>query len=76
MDQLQHSPDQMEEITKILEPLIRRIIREELTRLVKAEPGTFYLDPDMPLYKDMEDILQRKAKGNIKLHSHDEVWGD
>ena len=76
MNQTYQDPGRVEEISRILEPLIRRIIREELTRLVKAEPGAFYLDPDMPLYKDMEDILQRKAKGRVKLHSHDEVWSE
>ena len=76
MNQTYQDPGRAEEIAQILEPLIRRIIREELSRLVKAESGTFYLDPDMPLYKDMEDILQRKAKNQIKLHSHDEVWSE
>jgi len=66
----------MEEIVKALEPLIRRIIREELTRIVKTEPNMFYLDPEMPLYEDMEGIKQRKTQGHIKLHSHEEVWGE
>ncbi len=64
------------EIAKALEPLIRRVIREELKRIVKKEPDMFYLDPEMPLYKDMEEIKQRKAQGHIKLHSHEEVWGE
>ena len=72
----QHISPNMEELTKALEPLIRRIIREELTRIVKKEPELFYLDPEMPLYQDMEDIKQRKIKGRIKLHSHEEVWGE
>ena len=29
----------------------------------------FYLDPEMPLYKDMEEIKQRKTQDRIKLHS-------
>lgn len=76
MNQTYKDPGRAEEMTQILEPLIRRIIREELSRLVKAESGTFYLDPDMPIYKDMENILQRKAKGHVKLYSHDEAWGE
>ncbi|MBU1172735.1 MAG: hypothetical protein KKD44_24515 [Proteobacteria bacterium] len=66
----------IEELAKVLEPLIRRIIREELTRIVKKEPEIFYLGPEMPIYKDMQDIKKRNAKGNIKLHSHKEVWGE
>jgi hypothetical protein len=76
MNQVHHDPEQIEQIRRILEPLIRKIIREELSRLVKAQPCTFYLDPDMPIYQDMEKILQRKTAGHIKLHNHDEVWGD
>lgn len=76
MNQPQKQSANMEELAKVLEPLIRRIIREELKRIVQKEPDTFYLDPKMPLYKDMEDIRQRKVTGNIKLHSHDEVWGE
>jgi len=64
------------EITQALEPLIRRIIREELIKIVKKESDIFLLTPEMPLYKDMKNIKQRKARGHIKLHSHDEVWGD
>lgn len=59
-----------------LEPVIRRILREELARLLKENDGIFHLTPDMPLYQDMEEISQRKAKGQIKLHSHEEVWGE
>lgn len=59
-----------------LEPVIRRVVREELTRLLRENAGIFDLTPDMPLYKDMEEISQRKAKGQIKLHSHDEVWSE
>lgn len=66
----------IENLTKQLEPLIRRVIREELTNVVKDVPGLFYLNPEMPLHKDMEELLQRKAEGRIKLHSHSEVWGE
>ena len=76
MNKKQKIPMDTENLIKILEPLIRRIIREELTRIAKKEPGMFDLDPGMPLYSDMEDILQRKTKGKIKLHSHEEVWSE
>jgi len=76
MNQIHQNHERIEEIGQILEPLIRKIIREELSRLVKAEPGTFYLEPDMPLYKDMQSLLEKKASGHIKLHTHDEVWSD
>ena len=76
MNQTQQALGQAEEIGKMLEPMIRRIIREELTRIANAEPDIFYLSPDTPIYKDMEDIIQRKTQGHIKLHSHAEVWSE
>lgn len=65
----------VEELASVLEPLMRRIVREELARLVTKKPGTFRLEPDSPLYEDMEDILRRKKQGKIELYSHEEVWG-
>lgn len=59
-----------------LEELIRTVVREELAWAMTREPKLFQLEPGMPLYQDMEAILQRKAQGHIKLYSHDEVWGD
>ena len=63
-------------LASTLEPLIRRIVREELTRFLKTKADIFQLTPDMPLYEDMEEISQRKSQDKIKLHSHEEVWGE
>ncbi len=63
----------IEDIQRVLEPLLRRIIREEVIKLL---PQTFYLTPDMPLYEDMQDIAHRKAAGDIVLYSHEEVWNE
>ena len=65
-----------EDISKIIEPIIRRVIREELTKMARQKPGIFYLEPEMPLYKDMQDLRRRKAKGKIDLYSHEEVWDE
>jgi hypothetical protein len=65
-----------EQLQHVLEPLIRRVIREELSRVVQQEPGVFYLRPEMPLYEDMEDIAERKASQSIELFSHQEVWNE
>jgi len=65
----------IEELQQTLEPLIRRIIREELLSLSRQK-NIFYLTPEMPLYADMEEILQRKAKDDITLSSHEEVWNE
>ncbi len=63
-------------LASTLEPLIRRIVREELTRFLETRADVFQLTPDMPLYEDMEEISQRKAQDQIKLHSHEEVWSE
>jgi hypothetical protein len=65
----------MDELHTVLESLIRRVVREELTDFVKKN-NTFFLDSSMPLYNDMQDIFQRKTQGKIKLFSHEEVWGE
>lgn len=64
------------DLANTLEPMIRRVVREELLKVLKKNVDVFHLTPDMPLYDDMEDISQRKAQDKIKLHSHEEVWGD
>ena len=64
------------ELATTLEPMIRRVVREELLKVLKKNAGVFQLTPEMPLYKDMEEIGKRKAHNKIKLYSHDEVWGD
>ena len=65
-----------EELANTLEPMIRRVVREELLKVFKKNADAFQLTPDMPLYEDMEDISQHKAEDKIKLHSHEEVWGE
>jgi hypothetical protein len=65
-----------DELQQVLEPLIRRIIREELFKVIQQTSNIFFLSPDMPLYKDMEEIAQRKASHDIELLPHDEVWNE
>ncbi|MFQ5596318.1 MAG: hypothetical protein ACE5HA_19415 [Anaerolineae bacterium] len=66
----------VDDLVNLLEPLMRRVVREELARLVTETPDVLYLEPDSPLYEDMEDILRRKEQGKIRLYSHEEVWGE
>ena len=65
-----------EKLASSLEPMIRRVVREELLKVLKKDTDIFHLTPDMPIYDDMVEISQRKAKDQIKLHSHEEVWGE
>jgi hypothetical protein len=65
-----------DDLTRIMEPLIRRIIKEELERMAKRRPEVFYIKPDMPLYEDMLEIRKRSREKNTELYSHKEVWGE
>ena len=64
-----------DELTKVLETLVRKVMREELANFAR-ENGLFYLSPASPLYEDMEEILARKVAEQPKLYQHDEVWGE
>ena len=66
----------VEDMQRVLEPLLRRIIREEVIKLSQELPQTFYLTPAMPLYEDMEEVAHRKAVDDIVLSSHEEVWNE
>ena len=57
-----------------LESLIRKVVREELVEFAVQELGIFHLDKECPLYEDMEDILEREKSGQLKFHTHEEIW--
>ena len=59
-----------------LESLIRKVVREELIEFAAQELGIFHLDKESPLYKDMEDILERKKNGKLKFYTHEEIWNE
>ncbi len=58
------------------EPLIRRVFREELERVIEERGNIFYLEPEMPLYQDMQEIAKRKSEGKIELYSDEKVWNE
>jgi hypothetical protein len=64
-----------DELTELLEPLMRRVVREELARALE-EPEITYLSDDSPLYEGLLNILDRKERGTLKFHSHQDVWGE
>ena len=66
----------VEEIIKAIEPVISRIIREELKSVIEKQTDIFHLHPEMPLYNDMLDIKERNQKNELEFMSHEEVWRD
>lgn len=63
----------IDEMINKLEPLLRRVVREELERVIEEKGSIFHLEPEMPLYQDIRAILQRKKEGKIELCSDEEV---
>lgn len=53
------------------------VVSEAVKRYKQTKPcDLLLLDKDSPLYKDMEDILEREKRGEIRLYTHAEVWGE
>jgi len=63
-----------DELARVLEPLVRRIVREELERVVERQPDLFILREDSPLYDDMLELAQMGREGKIELLSYEQVW--
>ena len=61
------------QLAKALEPMIRKIVREELGRIAASKPNVFYLEPGSPLYEDMERILRETQGKPAKLLSRAEA---
>ena len=66
----------LEELIKALEPVMRRIIREELDVIATKQDSFFHLDPDSDLHRDMMELKERKENGTLNFLSHKEVWGE
>ena len=66
----------IEELIIALEPVIRRIIREELNDAIEKQTDIFHINPDAPIYDDMMQIKKRKDSDELEFMSHEEVWGD
>lgn len=66
----------VEELLKTLEPLVRRVVREELTEIMKPLSNVTYLTQESPLHQDMQDILTRKESKDLQFMTHEEVWRD
>ena len=64
----------VEEFIRALEPVIRRVVREELNAIIEQRPEVFQLAPDSPLYDDLIELQDRNKRGELTFVSHEEVW--
>ena len=69
-------PVSADELTALIEAVVRKVLREELAQLLAGQPRTLQLREDSPLYEDMAKILDRSQRGETRLHTHSEVWDE
>ncbi len=43
---------------------------------VESDADTWQLNPDSPLYEDMQEILKKKKEGSLKFYSYEDVFGE
>ena len=54
-----------------------RICKVAVEEMMEVTASDFFdLDKDSPLYKDMEDILEREKNNQLRLHSYADVWNE
>lgn len=56
-----------------LEQVIRKVVRQELFRIVRRGKGESEIEKGSPLYQDLLDIARRKKQGRIKLYPRSKV---
>ena len=73
---LETTQSTLEELTELLEPIIRRVVREELEDFAVRKPDVFYLDPESPLYESLREIRQNAEQDELGFHSYEDVFGE
>jgi hypothetical protein len=58
-----------------LEQVVRKVVRQELFRLVRGKAEADAIEKNSPIYKDLLEISRRKKQGRLKLHSRAKVFG-
>jgi len=66
----------LDEFIKALEPVVRRIIREELDLVATRQDNIVHLAPNSDLHRDMLELKERKKNGTLNFLSHKEIWGE
>lgn len=58
-----------------LERLVRKVVREELSRMIREAKGESEIEVGSPIYEDLVDIIRRKKQGRVKLYPRTKVLG-
>lgn len=64
----------IQDFINALEPVIRRIVREELNVIAERHTGIFQIAPESPLHAELTELKARNERGGLELLSHEEVW--
>ena len=59
-----------------LERVVRKVVRQELSRVVRRGRGESEIERGSPLYLDLLDIARRKKRERVKLYPRSKVIGD
>ena len=57
-----------------LERVVRKVVRQELFRMVRGKAGAGAIEKGSPIYKDLLEISRRKKQGRLKLHPRSKVF--
>lgn len=58
-----------------LERLVRKVVREELSRIVRRGKADTGIEIGSPVYEDLLDITRRRKQGRVKLLPRSKVFG-
>ena len=58
-----------------LEQVVRKVVRQELSRLVRKRKGESGIEIGSPIYEDLLDITRRKKQGRVKVYPRSRVFG-
>lgn len=58
-----------------LERVVRKVVRQELSRLVGKRKGESGIEIGSPVYEDLLDIRRRKKQGRVKLYPRSKAFG-
>ena len=58
-----------------LERVVRKVVRQELSRVVRKGKGESGIEVGSPIYEDLLDITRRKKQGRVKLYPRSKVLG-
>ena len=58
-----------------LERVARKVVRQELSRIIRKGKSESGIEIRSPIYEDLLDIARRKKQGRVKLYPGSRVFG-